>query len=295
MTATEERSDTRAVVEDCRRDATKLFAQGYSQEQTIEYLSRIYVGLGKAGVAAALAVYGPATTPPTPQEPQDMTIQITDNRAEESRTELATSLPTARMRLNQMRTVEIKTTQMHALFVQAMTHVKAELKKYTEREQLITRPQREAIASVQELFHPIKEILKEQEELIKEKLAAYQEFLSLETEAKLATAHEAAARGDAEGAALALASLEEPSHVEGEQVRRLWDFEIKNVSLLPVEYILPNVKAIREEMRRQVKAAREAQVADGVDAEVDEMPVIPGVIFKKVVKIAAVGAGKGTK
>jgi hypothetical protein len=186
---------------------------------------------------------------------------------------------TATSRLDVLRNLTITSIDHKKLFAAALVDVQARWKKLDVREKEITRPGLASIESTRELFRGPKTAYKNLEISIKEKLADYEVRCALEVQAATVRAQELAAAGDAEGARTALMSAGEASvvgetDVEGMTLRYPWTFEILNIELLPRGYILPDMIALKDEMRRQLAA------------NPDESPAISGVKFYKKLQVA---------
>ena len=147
-----------------------------------------------------------------------------------------------------------------AFATKALSGIKSFLKEVTAKEKEITKPLNEALKNARALFAPFKDSAKEAETLVKKKMIVYQN----ELEKKRREAEEKEAAKVEKGSIkpeTAVRHLEEvakpETHVkEGSAsvtFKKVKDFEVEDVSKLPVEYLLANEVAIRKAMREGVE------------------------------------------
>lgn len=159
----------------------------------------------------------------------------------------------------------------------AVVEVREHWKRLDGLEKTITRPLLQALEAARSVFRPGKAYWREAETVIKVKLGEVKvAALEAENEA-LDDAADAAEAGDDERIANALAKRPGKLVTPGVSQRLDWDFEVVAVDLLPGDFVMPDLRAIRDEVRRQSKAAP------------DEEPVIPGVRFTRVAHARIMG------
>lgn len=210
--------------------------------------------------SSALAVVAPA--PLAPVAPAVVSVLDAKARAIEAQTSAVLAFT-------------IATTAHRDAIAAALPQIKAQVKALDAEEKTITRPQLASLEAARAVFRPLKRAYEGLEAAVKGKLRDY-EIARAETQDRaLAEAHAQAAAGNTDAAVAALATVTENTAAPGAQVRRPWVFEVKAVDLLPPEFVMANEDAIREEMRRQLAIAP------------DCVPIVPGVVFKRDVQIAA--------
>ena len=170
----------------------------------------------------------------------------------------------------------ITTPEHRAMLANALQEIKGAYKRLHDRQLLITRPALASVESTREFFRPVLQHFLELEKTIKRKLAEYEERTARDQIAAQDRAQELANAGDFAGAANALATITAPAGpTAGISVRRPWKFRVRSLDLVPLEFLLPNVKEIDAEMRKQL-AERP-----------NESPTIAGIEFYQEVEIAA--------
>ncbi len=124
--------------------------------------------------------------------------------------------------------------------------VKAKLKKLEADEKSITQPQTTALQRVRALFRPAKTAWADVELRLKRKLITARLLEDSNNKKALAEAMDAHDRGDAEGHAAALERVHSATDLEGTSIITKWSFEIEDESLLPREFLMPNMTLIHE-------------------------------------------------
>jgi hypothetical protein len=156
----------------------------------------------------------------------------------------------------------------------AAAEVRQRWQRLDDLEKTITRPMLQALEAARSVFRPAKAYWREAEGVIKARLGELRVAAEDADRRALQAAREAAKEGDADGAVVALRTRPGKVVTPGTGSRLDWDFEVVSVDLLPPEFLVPDERAIRDEVRRQVNAAS------------GEEPEIPGVRFTRVAKIA---------
>lgn len=168
----------------------------------------------------------------------------------------------------------IQTTEQKAAFAAALSEVQTAWKKYDAEEKTETKPLLAQVEAHREKYRRLKVVYKKLEETIKKKLHDYEVALALASEEATTRARELAAEGRTDEAHAMLAAAGcEPENAPGMSTKHPWQWEVPDPYLLPVGYLLPNVKAINEEMRRQLKE------------KPDEPPAIAGVKFFRGLRV----------
>ncbi len=159
-----------------------------------------------------------------------------------------------------------------AEWADAAVEVRRRWQALDEKEKTITRPLLQSLEAARTVFRPGKHYWRDCEAVIKEKLGALKVAqLEAENEA-LDEAADAADTGNDNGVTTALAKRPGKVLTPGVSLPLDWDFEVVAVDLLPTEFVMPDLRAIRDEVRRQAKDAP------------DEEPSIPGVRFTRVAR-----------
>lgn len=175
--------------------------------------------------------------------------------------------------VSEARAFEITTQDEIEFAAEVLGEIKAKAKALEDREKTITRPINDALKAARALFKPAREHLAEAESVIKRAIAAFHDATAERHRLAMAEASAAHAAGDTEGAALALATVATLDGVAGVRTSRVWDFEITDPLAVPPVFTVPDVVAIRAEMRRAVEMGIE--------------PEIPGVRFFQTTRVSA--------
>jgi hypothetical protein len=142
---------------------------------------------------------------------------------------------------------EIQTKDDLAFAVEILTETKANLKRLDEKRKEITGPLNEALKAANGLFKPAITFYEKCEKIIKQKIAAAYAQAGSEARAALEAASEAAGIGDGTGVTAALQAHDDAvefPEVEGIQYRSIWKFEITDESLIPRDFLTPNILLI---------------------------------------------------
>lgn len=198
--------------------------------------------------------------------------------------------------LDSVKKAEVKTSEDYERAGDAVQMLNGKLKELEDTRKEITRPLDQAKKRIMVLFCGPIDTYKEAINIIKGNMVVYYQKLEAEArkreqEQRLKAERErkrlekeAKKEKDKGNLAEAQALQEEAilveqmsgpvgistPKVEGVSTRYVWDVEVKNVSVLPKEYILPDMAKLR----------RIAQASDG-------SAKVPGVVFKKRVIVAA--------
>jgi len=168
--------------------------------------------------------------------------------------------------LAELRGWEIEDDDDNALAGEMLANVKGRIKALEDRRTKITKPMNAALREVNDLFREPRSKLEEAERLIKGKIAGYLTATEEQNAAALAAAGAAETADEATAALATVRAVEAPS---GVSMRFTFKPRVVNKGLLPVDFIEPDMKAIRARMKTH-------KLADGSPAP------IPGVLFDKV-------------
>lgn len=110
----------------------------------------------------------------------------------------------------------------------------------------ITKPMNQALREVNDLFRPMQTALKETERIVKARIADYFENKRRANDEAVRAAAQAATPKQAEYALSLVKTVEMPS---GTSMRYMWVATITDASLLPREYLMPNMDKILQAVR----------------------------------------------
>lgn len=118
--------------------------------------------------------------------------------------------------------------------------VEAVLKRFTD-------PLKGVIKDIESMFKPAMRALDDCEKLMKRKISVFSDDQAVRRDKYLAIAGEAASKGEEGVAQAALASADELvlEKVPGLSVRELWDGEVVDAAVIPREFLIPDVKALK--------------------------------------------------
>ena len=126
-------------------------------------------------------------------------------------------------------------------------------KALIERKEEMTRPLMKSLASIRDLFKPLESDLTDAEKIVKQKLLAFQieEEDRIAKETDKVTAKVEAGRMRADTAAGKLEAIGEVKKVKGMQIRTLTKIRIMDETMIPREYMIPNMPLITEAILRK--------------------------------------------
>lgn len=154
-----------------------------------------------------------------------------------------------------------------------LTTIKTNLKRVTERKEVITKPLNEALKSVRDLFRPTENALKECEVILKQKIATAATAIREQNRlAQLAT-QAALQAGNVYAAAQHSGSIQSTEAPKGLGLRPVFVFRVVNEAMLPREFLKPDEAKIREHVTRY-----------------GNTHLIPGVEVAESTQVAAMGA-----
>lgn len=161
---------------------------------------------------------------------------------------------------------QIETRDQLEGVAEVLGEVKGRLKRLEAAEKEITGPANEILKKTRARFAPPKQALQEAEVYLKGLISDFARREAASNAAAITEAAEAHAEGDTEGVGTALAKIAHVRETPGVSTSLRWNFEIVDPTLLPREFLTPNVPAIREHQRRYT--------------QLDQAPApIPGVRF----------------
>lgn len=131
--------------------------------------------------------------------------------------------------------------------------VKGAKKLITERKETITRPLMKSLAAARDLFKPYELDLISSEQTIKAKLLAYQIEERAKIESQQNKIEERVKKGTmrADTAAGKLAGIGDVPKVKGTQIRTLTKVRIVDETLIPREYLVPDMVKITDAILHQ--------------------------------------------
>ena len=150
--------------------------------------------------------------------------------------------------LAQIKEFEITSKEDMDFAVEVLTDSKKKAKQIDGKRQEITKPLNEALRAVNALFKPALNFLAQCEREVKQKIAAAHAQSQIDARQALAEAGTAAATGDGTAVTTALEAHETAegfSEVDGVQYRTVWKYEIKDESLIPREFLMPDNQRIQ--------------------------------------------------
>ncbi len=197
--------------------------------------------------------------------------------------ELEPATREARMAIVQLTPLVIQSIDQRAAFAEYLQRVKGEYSRLKAAKEAATRPDRTALKLKCEIYDEPMGMLETIEGLLKQKLGDFEVTLAIEVQTALENAATLAAAGDSTGAQLALASVANDTGTpEGMSVRHPIKWEVKDLSLVPLDGHLVNPKWIAAEQKRQM-----ALITEDEDADPSALPTIPGIRFWRDIQIAS--------
>jgi hypothetical protein len=168
--------------------------------------------------------------------------------------------------LNALELIKSSPITSPALFEQAgeeLKEIKGEIKRIESIRDAAIKPIQASIAMIKSWFAPALDRLTQAETLRKGHIAAFLAEQAAQQQAALEATRAAVLSGDQAAATAALSTVAEtPARVKGISLRESWDFEVIDVSKIPLQFLQPNESAIRA----YVKAAKREDAIPGVRA-----------------------------
>lgn len=127
-----------------------------------------------------------------------------------------------------------------------IAEVKEQLVEMEARRDTITKPMREALASVAALFGPGISALKDAEKLLKQKVLASRDVLELRAQALI---EEASKTGN--HALVKEADEVKPPDLKGVSITTTWTGVVEDASKIPKQYLVPDIKKLEEVTKAQ--------------------------------------------
>lgn len=184
--------------------------------------------------------------------------------------------------LSQLGPLTIQSVEQRAAFIEYLQQVKGKIKVLKDHLEAVTRPDATRLKLIREIIGIPINTYEAIEKLIKDRLGEYETRTALETQAAFDHAGALSAAGDTNGAMAALEAVanDNAPKVAGLVVKHPVKYEVKDLSLIPIEGHLPNLKWIAAEQKKQMAMIAESESPD-------DLPTIPGVRFYRDVQINA--------
>jgi hypothetical protein len=161
-------------------------------------------------------------------------------------TELEGEQALAKGQLDFIRSFEIKTQADLEEVAGWLREVKQRRIELETKEKGITAPMHTALQKVRDLFRPAKTFWADAEVILKAKISA-QKILEAQNNAKaMRDAADAHAQGDPAATVAAIAQVKSTHDLEGIVVVSKWAYVIEDESLLPREFLTPNLQLLKE-------------------------------------------------
>lgn len=167
--------------------------------------------------------------------------------AEEAESKVKPMISTASAELEQIRIWPITTKEDLEMASQVLAEVKDAAAQVDAERKKITGPLRQTEKAVNDHFRPLLTLLREQEALLKAKIAEAYEASRADAQAALEAAQQASEAENPEEVAngIALAETEmAKADVGGVSYRTKWNFEVIDLNKVPREYMTTNDKLI---------------------------------------------------
>lgn len=162
--------------------------------------------------------------------------------------------------LETVRTFEIRTRDDLALAGEALMDVKGRARRLKTRQDEITKPLNQALAATRALFRPALSLLDDVERAIKAQVGAFAAEEHARNSAAVTRAADAHAEGDARGVEEALAEVASVKDVEGITTYQRWRFVVEDETLLPREFLTPNLTLLGEHAKHTTKGSEPTPV-----------------------------------
>jgi hypothetical protein len=141
---------------------------------------------------------------------------------------------------------EIETQEELQLVAEVIAKAKLKLNELEKLEKELTAPLNTVITRVRSLFRPIKQAYKDGEHILKKQIEAVKIKEDANRRKAMQDAAEAHEKGDAPAVVAALSKAVTVGSVRGVTTTSKWKFLIKDETLLPREFLMPNEKLIKE-------------------------------------------------
>ncbi len=173
---------------------------------------------------------------------------MTPSNLDDHEKDLAAQTAEAKTVLVEIQDYPITSQEDTKVFSGLLQDVKGRWKDIEAKRKSLTDPLNTVLKRINEMFSPPLTALKSAEVAIKSKLAAAEAEARQRAQQALLAASEAAASADAEAVTEAIEAHDTAVQIpqaEGLQYRQLWTFEIENESLIPREFLIPDVRALK--------------------------------------------------
>jgi hypothetical protein len=158
----------------------------------------------------------------------------------------ATDFESNRDALTMTRNLPITNDEEKEFAAEGLRWVKAQHAELEEQRTAITKPLNVALREINNLFRPMKSALEDAERVLKTKIAHYLEKKQLDNERAIEAAASAATPAQAQTALATVSQVEAP---RGVSVRYMWVATVKDASLIPREYLMPDMPRILDAVR----------------------------------------------
>lgn len=177
--------------------------------------------------------------------PSDVKVSTDGTLTAELLTELEAEKSEVVKAMVSLKDFPIETREDLELAAGLVNDVVEKRKRVDERLRAITKPMREAEASVRELFRPVQTAIAEVEEWLKRHIAEAQANIDAKNRELMAATEIAMQSGLTEAATTLASSIQSTATPAGVQIREHWSFEIVDHDLVPREYLKVNEAALR--------------------------------------------------
>ena len=172
-------------------------------------------------------------------------------------------------------TLPCESAEHEAWWVAKLDVVHAMTKDLEADRELLVRPLLRDKRIVDEAFKAVTTPAEAVKDMIKSKLAGWQETLRLAQGAAQAAARDAAQAGDHEACAVALAAIPETASLAGAKTQWLWEATVTDNTIVPRQYLMVDERAL-------------AKYAKAFAAS-ESIPPVEGVTFKRTARVSAKG------
>lgn len=148
--------------------------------------------------------------------------------------------------ITMIRDLPVTTDEEQEFAAEGLRIVKQWHAELEEKRTAITKPMNQALRGVNDLFRPMKTALEEAEQVVKRRIAGYLEQKRADNDRAVAEAAAAATSVQAEQALAAVQVAEPP---RGVSIRYQWVAVVEDASLIPREYLTPNMARIVDAVR----------------------------------------------
>ncbi len=191
-------------------------------------------------------------------------------RPEETlKAELVTEASEAKEALTEVTAFEITDNESMTFAADVLAETKGNHKRLDDKRKEITQPINAALKATNLLFKPALDFYKMCESAIKMKMLQANTRAQQAAQAALQAAGEAAAEGDTEAITTEIAKHDDAVNLpaaDGVQYRTTWKFNIIDATLIPREFLTPDLKLIEGHIRHK----KSATVIPGIEVYEDQ-------------------------